>query len=109
MTPIEAFRYLFERAYWWISRHSIYQIRRGEVGKPGELVERMSAEERKALKNLTSDQLAEGKVFKTDIVLTAEGKFLSAKESADEMIRDAKLNFDKQIVKEDPRANRKKY
>lgn len=109
MNAIDAFRYLFERAYWWIGRHSVYQIRRGEVGKPGELVERMSAEEREALKGLTSEQLSEGKVPKTDIYLTAEGSFFSPDETANKMVRDAKLEFDKKIVKTDPKADRKKY
>ena len=109
MTPIESFKFLFNRAYFWINRQNPWKLREGTAGKPGELVEKMSAEEREALKGLTSDQISEGKVSKGEVQLAADSTFYSNKEYYDRITKEAKLKFDKQIVKEDPRANRKKY
>lgn len=100
---------LFHQAYWWTSRHSPDKIRNHEVGKPGEMVERLSAEDREALQHLRAEDISDNNISKESVFLAAEQANYLSWEYYTRMIKEAKLAFDKKILKDPPRADRKKY
>jgi hypothetical protein len=104
-----AFDRLFHISHWWVSRQSPTKLRNHEVEtKPGDMLDKMSAEDREAIKHLKSDDLAEEKVPLLDVLLAADSGFYSW-QGYTKMLKEAKKMFDKKIVKHDPRAVRKKY
>lgn len=104
-----AFDNLFSISSWWVSRQSPIALRNGEVDtKPGDMLGRMSAEDREAIKHLKSDDLAEGKVPTAEIHLAADSEFYTWG-GYTKILKEAKELFDKKIIKHDPRADRKKY
>lgn len=107
---LEAFDCLFERAYGWVHRQSPTKIRNGEVKtKPGELVEALPADMRQDLKNLKSEDLAEGKVPLVNIHVAADSEYYTQKWEYSKMLKEEKIKFDTQLLKAPPRADRKKY
>lgn len=104
-----SFDRLYSQAMWWTGRQSADHIRNGKVGKPGELVERMSPEEREALQQLKSDDLSSDKITDQEAALAAENANYFSWKHYTQMLKEAKLAFDTKILKQDPKADRKKY
>lgn len=104
---LEAFNHLFNIAHHWVGRQSPTKLRNNEVEtKPGDMLQKLDTEDREAIKDLKSDDLAEGKVSKTEIYMAADGEYYTWR-GYTQLIKDAKLIFDSSIKKSDPRP--KKY
>lgn len=108
-SPREIFDQLFGQAYWWTTRYHTDKIRNHEVGKPGEMIERMAPEDREILKDLKAEDISDDKVTKGNVYLAAEQANYLSWDYYTKMIKEAKLQFDTKILKRDPKWDRKKY
>jgi hypothetical protein len=108
MSAIKVFDGLVQRAYGIVSFFGD-RLRRGKFeSKPGELVERLSSEEREALQKLTVDDLNAAEPSPGMIALFAEvGTEADPEKWAENHIRQEKLKFDKTL--DLPSQRQKKY
>ena len=119
MSAREVFHKVVNAAYWWANNKLPRSIREAAAGighihdgKPGEFImNRTSPEERKALRELKSDDVAESTYTKEDAEMAASfGSTQDWYRNQDEnMVKKEKLEFDKKLLKDPPGADRKKY
>jgi hypothetical protein len=100
MKAIEVFRNLLERIHFLYQRSSPTKWRNGAVkSTPGEMIAQLSAEERLALQNLSSDDLVAEKLPRHDVQFHVENEIFYSNRYHDEYLREAKLEFDNKITK----------
>lgn len=104
---VAAFDKLFGSTLHWLTRHSPTRLRNHEVEtKPGEMLTYLSPEDREAIQNLKSDDLAADKVSEETAKMAAEESGYYDWRYYTNMLKEAKLQFDAKITKP---TERKKY
>lgn len=119
MSARDVFHKIVGAAYWWASNKLPGSVRAAAAGtesmpcgKPGEFImERTSPEDRQALQELKSDDIAPDTYNKEDANWAAQmGSTPDWYRDRDQnMVKEEKLKFDKLLIKDPPRADRKKY
>lgn len=119
MSARSVFDKIVGAAYWWASNKLPRSIREAAAGthsmpcgKPGEFImERTSPEDRQALQELKSDDIAPDTYTQDDAKMAAMmGSTQDWYRDQDQhMVSEEKLKFDKLLIKDPPRADRKKY
>jgi len=101
MKPIDVFHKLFGIAYELTNRSSLRRKPENQRGKPGELLNKLSTEERKILDNLSSDDIADEKKIERGLIdLSAyPDSFSLLEKQAKEDLSNSKIEFDKKIIK----------
>lgn len=100
MKAVEILQKLIDVAYWWSGRQNPSQLRRGETdSKPGDMLKKLSAEDRALLSDLKSEDISEDKVTEhsRDMVVLMSNYYDEQKYTQD--LKDAKINFDMIIKK----------
>ena len=119
MSARNIFDKIANAAYWWASNKLPRSIREAAAGtgtirdgKPGEFImNRVSAEDRQALQSLKSNEIAQETYTQEDAKMAAMlGSTQDWYRDQDRhMVTEEKLKFDKLILKDPPKADRKKY
>ncbi len=119
MNARAVFHKIVGAAYWWANNKLPRSIREAAAGngnirdgKPGEFImNRTSPEDRQALQELKSDDIAPDTYNKEDANWAAQmGSTQDWYRDQDRnMVKEEKLKFDKLLIKDPPRADRKKY
>lgn len=119
MSARDVFHKIISQAYWWANsklppsiRAAAAGIEKMRDGKPGEFImNRTTPEDRKALKELKSTDIAPDTYTKEDAKMAAfQGSTPDwYREQEWNIVKEEKLKFDKLIVKDPPKADRKKY
>lgn len=92
-TPLDALKHGINKGG-WPSMLSARKPRKRWQGKPGEIIENLSAETREFLKNLKSDDITEDKVTKEVAHLSADNEW-----DRQDYINELKSKFDQKIIR----------
>ena len=100
INPVDVFLKLVDATYWWLTRQSPTKLRNHEVDtKPGDMLNKLSQEERDIICKLTSNDIAPDKVQQHDVNMTALTSEYYDSQGFDKQLREAKLVFDAKLKK----------
>lgn len=98
--PIDVFLKLVDATYWWITRQSPTKLRNHEVDtKPGDMLNKLSREERDIICKLTSGDISSDKVQEQAVNMAALTSEYYDRQDFDKQLREAKLVFDTKLKK----------
>ncbi len=98
--PIDVFLNLVDVTYWWLTRQSPTKLLNHEVDtKPGDMLKKLSPEDREALKSLTSNDISSEMVQEQAVNMAALTSEYYDRHSFDKQFREAKLIFDTKLKK----------